>query len=423
MEYGLIGKKLGHSWSREIHALIGDYPYELREVAPEDLRDFFAARDFRGINVTIPYKTDIIPFLDRISPGAERIGAVNTVVNRGGKLYGFNTDCDGLKSLILRVTGGRRLSGKVLIAGTGGTAKTAETAAAELGADITVKLSRTGKDGAATYAEAAELHRDASFIINATPAGMFPDDEGMATDPALFPALRGAADAVYHPLRTRFVMRAEELGLPARGGLYMLVSQAVAASSHFFGKEADGALTGEIFGKIAESMENIVLTGMPGSGKTSVGKEIARLTGRKFIDTDDEIVKADGRPIPRIFAESGEEFFRDTESAVIARISANENGAVIATGGGAVLRRENVRRLKSGGKIYLLDRPPEMLIPTADRPLARSAADVAVLREKRMPVYLETADEITESVREPRSVAEAILGSRAKELAEGMKRL
>ncbi len=391
MEYGLIGEKLGHSFSKEIHGKIGDYDYRLKELTSDELSAFLTEGDFKGINVTIPYKKDVIPYLYAISPEAKTIGAVNTVVNREGKLYGYNTDYIGLKCLILRVTRGQPLTGKVLILGTGGTSLTAKAVVKDMGA-APITVSRSGKDGAITYEEALRDHIDASFLINTTPVGMYPRDDGMAVDPTLFPQLKGVVDAVYNPLRTPLVRRSKALGIPAEGGLYMLVAQAVAAYGFFFDTEADEALTDRIYCEVQAEKENIVLIGMPAGGKSTVGKALAESLSRPFYDSDEEIVKEVGMPIPDYFAKYGETAFRDLESRVIARLSSGLTGAVIATGGGAVLRSENVDRLKANGRLFWLDRSLEKLIPTSDRPLSSDREALTKRYEERYPIYRASCD-------------------------------
>ncbi|MBQ4065594.1 MAG: shikimate dehydrogenase [Clostridia bacterium] len=408
MEYGLIGEKLGHSFSKEIHGKIGDYDYRLKELAPDALSAFLTEGDFKGINVTIPYKKDVIPYLYAISPEAEAIGAVNTVVNRAGKLYGYNTDYIGLKRLILRITKGQPLAGKVLILGTGGTSLTANAVVKDMGATPVI-VSRSGKDGAITYEEALRDHTDASFLINTTPVGMYPRDDGMAVDPTAFPQLKGVADAVYNPLRTPLVRRAKGLGIPAEGGLYMLVAQAVAAYGFFFDTEADEALTDRIYCEVQTEKENIVLIGMPASGKSTVGKALAESLSRPFYDSDEEIVKEAGMPIPDFFAKCGEAAFRDLESRVIARLSSGLTGAVIATGGGAVLRSENVDRLKANGRLFWLDRSLEKLIPTSDRPLSSDREALTKRYEERYPIYRASCDVRIDGDGAVEDVAEAML--------------
>ena len=344
LTYGCIGEHLPHSFSKEIHGQIGGYAYELKELTPEELPAFMAARSFHGINVTIPYKQAVIPFLDEIDETARAIGAVNTVVNRNGKLYGFNTDLDGLTKLIRRIS--LDLSGKkVLIPGTGGTSRTAAFVAEQLGAREIRKISRTGRDGSLTYEEALRDHTDAEIILNTTPCGMYPEPDAQPLPLEPFHRLEGVADVIYNPLRTRLVLDARSRGIPAEGGLYMLVAQAVRASEHFLDTVYPDGLTDRIYEQILRQKENIVLIGMPGSGKSAVGRILAEKTGRSLADTDQLITEKAGKPIPDIFRENGEPAFRDLESEIIRALS-KQGGQIISTGGGAVLRPENVTALR-----------------------------------------------------------------------------
>ena len=390
MEYGCIAQRLGHSFSKAIHEKIDTYDYVLREVPKGELDAFMRARDFKGINVTIPYKQDVMAYLDAVSDTARRIGAVNTIVNCGGKLYGHNTDFGGMTALIRRM--GLSLEGKkVLVLGTGGTSKTAVAVAESLGAARVLCVSRTEKDGAITYAQMYGKHTDAQILINTTPVGMFPNTDGVSADVQAFPALEGVVDAIYNPLRSGFVLNARALGVPAEGGLYMLIAQAVLAAREFTGKPYPDDLTDTIYRALVREKENVVLIGMPASGKTTIGKALAERLGRRFVDLDDEIVRHAGRPIPQIFAEQGETAFRDLESAVTREIAA-ETGLVIATGGGCVLREENVRALRMNGKLLFLDRQLDQLLPTADRPTANSAEKIRALYAQRLPLYRAAAD-------------------------------
>ncbi len=392
MEYGCIGERLPHSFSKEIHERIGGYGYELLELSPEALGAFLEARDFRAVNVTIPYKEAVIPYLSALDPVAAGVGAVNTVVNRGGRLFGYNTDVFGMEALLRRAgidPGGK----KVLVLGSGGTSKTANAVARRAGAKEIVTVSRTAKPGCVTYETALAAHTDAAVIVNTTPAGMYPETDGAPLDLAPFHRLEAAVDAVYNPLRTVFTMQAQSMGAKACNGLYMLVAQAVRAYEIFTDTSAPAALIGEIYAGILAEKRNIVLIGMPGAGKTTVGRLLAASLGRPFYDTDALIAGEAGMEIPEIFAARGEAYFRDLEAACVRRVSAH-GSSVIATGGGAVLREENVRRLRQNGRLYFLDRPPELLVPTADRPLAASAEAIARRYEERYPVYLAAADAV-----------------------------
>ena len=407
-KYGCIGKKLTHSFSKEIHEQLADYPYELMELTEDELPSFFAKKEFAGINVTMPYKQTVIPYLDHISDVAHRIGAVNTVVNRDGRLYGDNTDYYGMQALIRRV--GIDLKGKkVLILGTGGTSRTARAVVADLGATEVLTVSRTASPGHITYPQAA-LYADTAVIINTTPCGMYPDTEATPIDVTLFPRLEGVIDAVYNPLRTNLVLDAQTAGIKAEGGLYMLVMQAVAAVERFLGvtiaqDKADG-----VFSTLLAAKENIVLTGMPDSGKSTVGRVLAA-DGYPLFDTDAAVETRCGCTIKELIATKGEADFRDLETEVIRDLSA-VTGAVIATGGGAILREENVRRLKRNGKLYFLDAPLTRLCADDTRPLADTAEKLTRLYEERIHRYRATADAVVPSLTTPKEEAEYILAKR-----------
>ena len=407
MNYGLIGEKLGHSFSREIHEKLGRYPYELCEIPKDGLDAFLSARDFAGINVTIPYKTDVIPYLSETSDLAREVGAVNTIVNRNGKLYGDNTDVWGLIALIRRMR--PDLSGMtVLILGTGGTSRAALAAAKALHAKNAVRVSRTGKDGAVTYEEAYRDFSDAEFLINTTPVGMFPHAGTSPVDLTRFPRLCGVVDAIYNPLNTRLLLDARKRGIKAENGLYMLVAQAMKSAELFTGEPIGDEVTERIYAELLFEKRNIVLIGMPGSGKSTVGLLLSDKLGRPFVDTDGEIVRRAGIPITEIFATRGEPAFRDLESEVIRDVS-KTGGKVIATGGGAILREENLAELKSNGVSVFLDRPLCDLLPTSDRPLANQTEKIKALYAVRRPLY-ESAADLTVPVRKaPEEIALTIM--------------
>ena len=395
MKYGLIGEHLGHSYSREIHAQVADYDYELCEVAPEELDSFLRKAEFKAINVTIPYKQSVIPYLSYISPQAESIGAVNTVVNRDGKLWGYNTDFAGMEALITRM--GLSLRGKkVLILGTGGTSKTARAVCESAGAREILKVSRRASGEAVSYEQAVSGHGDAEILINTTPVGMYPRCGEAPIDLAHFPRLEGVVDAVYNPLRTRLVQAGQERGVPAEGGLYMLAGQGVCASAIFLAKEFDPALTEGVYRAILGRKQNIVLIGMPSCGKTTVGRLLAERCGRRLIDTDEKIVERLGEPIAGFMARNGEAAFRDVEQEVVAGV-ADESGCVIATGGGAVLRQENLRLLRQNGLLVFLDRPLEKLMPTEDRPLSASREALERRYRERYGLYVAAADLVVDA--------------------------
>ena len=385
MKYGCIAEKLGHSYSKEIHSYLADYPYELCEIAHEKLDAFMKARDFTAINVTIPYKQDVIPYLDEISETAKKIGAVNTIVNRNGKLYGYNTDFFGMRSLIL--TNKMNPYGKkALVLGTGGTSKTAAAVLEDLGAREIYKVSRTARDGAVTYEDAQKYHSDAEFIINTTPVGMYPKIGVSPIDLNCYPKVEAVVDAVYNPLRPKLISDAIEKGIPAIGGLYMLVAQAARACEFFIDTEISDEKILDVYKIMLKKTENIVLVGMPASGKTTIGKKLAEKLGRVFVDCDEEIIKKAGKSIPEIFEECGEKGFRDLESEVIREVSLLKN-TVIATGGGAILRRENTDLLGENGRIYFIDRPLEKLIPTSDRPTASTREAIEKRYRERYEIY------------------------------------
>ena len=394
MQYGLIGEHLTHSYSCEIHGKIADYHYELCELRPDELDGFLREPKFKAINVTIPYKQSVIPYLYYISDQAKSIGAVNTIVNRDGKLYGYNTDFMGMEALFEHM--GVSLKGKkVLILGTGGTSKTARAVAEALGAREIHKVSRKSGEGVITYDEVLSAHNDAEIIINTTPVGMFPKSDARPIDISEFTKLEGILDAIYNPLRTNLVQDGQERGIPASGGLYMLSGQAVFASAIFQGIETDTKLINTAYTAVRDQKRNIVLIGMPSCGKTTVGKMLSQETNMELIDTDELITQRVGS-IADFIREKGETAFRDVESEVIKSI-ADKSGCIIATGGGAVLRHENVRALKHNGVVVFLDRALENLITTDDRPLSSSREALCKRYHERYDIYRAAADVIIDA--------------------------
>lgn len=392
MEYGCIGKKLPHSFSKIIHEKIGDYSYKLVELTEEELPKFMEKRDFKAINVTIPYKESVIPYLYEMSDTAKNIGAVNTVVNRDGKLYGYNTDFYGMTALIKK--NGIDFNGKkVAVLGTGGTSKTANAVAKSLGTESVIKVSRNKTDSTVTYDELYSEHTDIDIIINTTPVGMFPQIYASPVNLSRFSSLSGVIDAVYNPLETKLISDAKKQVIPAESGLYMLVGQAIKAYEIFMNKTAPENLLDNIFNDIKSQKQNIVLIGMPGSGKTTIGQAVAKKLGRDFVDSDDEIKNIIKTEISDYFSQYGEEKFRDVETQVIKDI-AKRSGTIIATGGGAVLRHENIDALKMNGIIYFLDRPLSDIIPTSDRPTASSREAIEKRYNERYEIYKSSADKI-----------------------------
>lgn len=383
--YGLLGRKLGHSWSVPIHRRLGCEDYRLIELEPGDLASFLRREDIGGLNVTIPYKRDVMPYCDELDPAAREIGSVNTLVRRDGKLYGYNTDIDGFLYMLKRAD--ISLEGKkTVILGSGGASLTAQAAARRQGAREIVVISRSGPDN---YENLAERHGDAEVLVNTTPAGMWPQMDAAAVDLTALPHLEAAADVIYNPGRTKLLLQAEALGLRWAGGLPMLVAQAVRAEERFFGRPIPPERTESITAELWRQQTNLVLVGMPGSGKTTVGRLLAERTGKPFLDLDSEIVKRAGKSIPDIFAQAGEASFRDLESKVLAEVCAG-SGQVIATGGGSVLRRENRQALRQTGRVYFLQRDLGQL-PTDGRPLSQKGR-LEEMYQARLPWYQAAAD-------------------------------
>ena len=409
MKYGCIGEHLRHSFSKEVHNALADYEYEIREIPKSELDDFAAKREFLAVNVTIPYKELIMPHMSFIDEYAKAIGAVNTVVNRGGKLYGYNTDFYGMR-MLAEHAGISMAKKKVAILGTGGTSKTAFAVANSLGANKVIRVSRTAREDSISYEELYEKHSDTEIIINTTPLGMFPEIFDSPLDLSGFTNLSGVLDAVYNPLRTPLVLLAKERKIAAEGGLYMLVSQAVRASEIFIDTVYPAEELERVYEKILREKENIVLTGMPASGKSTVGKLLSESTGREIVDTDTLIEEHAKMPIPDIFKRFGEKHFRDLEASVI-REASKRNGVIISTGGGAVLRGENVRALRENGRIFFIDRPLSSLMPTEDRPLASTRENITRLYNERYVTYTQTADVIIDADCAADTVAQKIRGS------------
>lgn len=411
MKYGCIGEHLKHSFSKEIHELIADYDYKIKEIASDKLDDFLVKKDFVAINVTIPYKERVIPHLSFIDEHAKLIGAVNTVVNKDGNLYGYNTDFFGMNKLLEHAKVEVK-DKKVAILGTGGTAKTAIAVTKYLGAKSVLVVSRLAGDGKITYDELLSKHLDTQVIINTTPCGMYPNNYSSPLDLSRFVNLTGVIDAIYNPLRTNLVSQAISLGVTAEGGLYMLVAQAVRACEIFLEKKFPIEIIDNTFKKILSQKQNVVLIGMPSSGKSTVGEIIAKLLDREFIDTDREIVKQCGE-IKEIFNNYGEKAFRDIESNVIKEV-APSTCKVIATGGGAILRQENINALKQNGIVYFIDRPLEKLIPTSDRPLSVDKKSIEKLYSERYSIYNSVCDKKINAESSPQEVANEIIGDFTK---------
>lgn len=401
MKSGLLGRKLGHSYSPQIHEYLGPYSYELFEKEPEEVGSFVKNGDFSGINVTIPYKKDVIPYLDALSPLAKRMGAVNTIVRRAdGSLFGHNTDYFGFSSMVHR--SGICVTGKkVLVLGSGGASNTAVKVLEDMGANVIV-ISRSGKDNYSNL----HLHKDASVIVNCTPVGMYPNTGIAPLDLKAFPDLEGVLDMVYNPARTQLLLDAEKLGLPYENGLWMLVAQAKEAAEYFINKSLPDTVIGNVYKKMSGKMQNIVLIGMPGCGKSTIASLLGEKLGRKVVDADQEIVKLAGKSIPEIFADDGEETFRNLETQVLAELG-KQSQLVIATGGGCVTRNRNYPLLHQNSSIFWLQRDLDLL-PTEGRPLSQKTRmqDMFRIRE---PLYTAFADYVIYNNRSSEDTVHQIL--------------
>ena len=386
MNCGLLGRKLGHSYSPQIHSLLGDYAYALFEKEPEEIEGFLKAGNFSGLNVTIPYKKAVIPFLDTLSPEAEHLGAVNTIVRRpDGSLIGHNTDYFGFQCLVQG--SGLQVAGKkVLVLGSGGASNTAAAVLRELGANVVI-ISRTGKNN---Y-ENLSLHADAAVIVNTTPVGMYPDTGRSPLSLDGFPVLEGVLDVVYNPTRTRILLDAEARGLTAVNGLWMLVAQAKQSAEWFTGTRIDDAVIAQIHHTLRLQMENIVLIGMPGCGKTTIGQQLAQKLNKRFVDADEELEKRTGRPITEIIPRDGEAAFRSLETETLEALG-KQSGLVIATGGGCVTQVRNYDLLHQNGTIFWLTRALDKL-PTDGRPLSQTGR-LERMYEIRRPMYRRFADAV-----------------------------
>ena len=403
--YGLIGGKLGHSYSKIIHEQLADYTYELLPLPTEaEARAFMEKRAFAAINVTIPYKQLVIPYCDEIAPKARAIGAVNTIVNRDGRLYGYNTDYAGFA--YLAQAHGVDFAGKtVLILGTGGTHSTVEAVCRDGGAAQVLAASRTGRGGALTYSEAAH-RRDVQIIVNTTPCGMFPNVGQCMLDPTAFPTLEAVLDVVYNPFRTELVLRAAECGVTAAGGFEMLVAQAVYAAQHFTGRSLDaGRIIPETCRRLQSELSNVSLIGMPGCGKSSIGAALAKRLGKTFVDLDEEIERRTGCNIPDIFAREGEEAFRRYEAETLADVCLH-TGQVIACGGGIIKTPANVHALRQNGTVLWVQRALDKLA-TYGRPLSRGGTALKRLEAERTPLYRAAADAVLDNSGSLNRVAQA----------------
>lgn len=401
MQCGLLGRKLGHSYSPQIHSYLGEYTYSLFEKEPDSLEGFLRSGDYTGLNVTIPYKKDVLPYCDLLTDCAVELGAVNTIVRRAdGKLIGHNTDHFGFLTMVNQC--GLQVCGKkVLVLGSGGASATAVAVLRKLHAEVIV-ISRTGENNYDNLSR----HNDAALIVNATPVGMYPNTGVSPVDLNCFPQLEGVLDIVYNPARTQLLLDAEKCGLISLNGLLMLVAQAKESAEWFTGSKIPDEKITEIYNILRTQMENIVLIGMPGCGKSTVGKLLAEYINKKFVDADTLIETQSGMTIPEIFSASGEEGFRQWESRILAHVG-KESGCVIATGGGCVTRNENYACLHQNGRIIWIKRDIRTL-PTNGRPLSQMNS-LEQMYHIRRPLYEAFSDFSVENNSTPQAVVEQIL--------------
>ncbi len=384
-QFGLIGKTLKHSYSKIIHRTFSKYDYKLIELLPENLKEFVLSKQLAGYNVTIPYKKDIMPFLDEISEQARSIGAVNTVVNRNGKLYGFNTDFLGMTYMLSRADISVK-NKSVMILGSGGTSNTAVAVCKSLGAREIKVVSRLGQ---INYKNCYD-DKGVEIIINTTPVGTYPNTNERPIDLKKFPNLLGVADVIYNPSMTKLLYQANELNIKHTNGLPMLVAQAKYAMDLFLDKTFDDSVIEEVLLDLQKQTQNIVLIGMPSSGKSSIGKRVAEKLKREFIDIDLEIEKERGKTIPQIFSELGGDYFRKIEKEITLRVC-SLSGKVISTGGGVVKDSDNLFSLKQNGKVILITRDIDKLI-SEGRPLSKDKESIKKLYQERKDLYNLFAD-------------------------------
>lgn len=401
--YGLLGRKLGHSLSPQIHSLFGTYPYELFCREADELDDFFADEKISAFNVTIPYKIEAYNRCAELAPTAKKVGSVNTVVRRAdGTLFGDNTDYYGFSKMAEKY--GADFAGKkVLVLGSGGASRTVQCVVSDAGARELVVVSRSGENNYENIAK----HCDADIIVNTTPVGMFPENGKSPIDLKIFKNLSCVLDLIYNPARTQLLLDAQELSIPNGNGLYMLVAQGLRSAEIFFDRKFDDGLLERAYRAIRAEKNNVVLIGMPGCGKSTAGKIISQKIGKEFFDSDEEIVKKNNKKIPEIFAESGEKFFRDSETEVIKELG-KKLGCVIATGGGAILRKENRDALKQNATVIYMKKDLSLLAQS-DRPLSKDMDAVKKLYEQRREIYESLSDFTVEVSEDPNVTAERVI--------------
>ena len=405
MKCGLLGRKLGHSYSPQIHSYLGEYSYSLFEKEPEEIEAFLSSGDFDAINVTIPYKKDVIPFCHTLTDCARRMGAVNTIVRRSdGTLLGHNTDYFGFTYMVRR-SGLDPAGKKALVLGSGGASNTAVITLKDMGANVVVISHRENTP------ENIRLHRDARILVNATPVGMYPNNGISPVDLSLLPNLEGVLDMIYNPARTKLLLDAEAKGIVAENGLWMLVAQAKEASELFMDKPLPDGLILSIHKSLSMQMENIALIGMPGCGKSHIGRLLAEYLGKEFVDADQIVEEIAARPIPRIFQDSGEPGFRALETEALSRLG-KRSGLVIATGGGCVTQAANYPLLRQNSKLVWIHRDIAQL-PTDGRPLSE-AGKLEAMYETRRPLYSAFADFVVSNDTTPEDAAKRIFEALSK---------
>ncbi len=409
MEYGLIGKTLGHSFSKIVHEALTDYGYELYPLpTQEEFHDFMRVKNFRGINVTIPYKQDVIPYCNSLDEKAQAIGAVNTIVNENGVLKGYNTDFDGF--LFQCETLGISFQDKVvLILGTGGTFKTVWAVAQSQKAKEILVASRSRGEGKLSYAmaQSPEIAEKIDILINTSPVGMYPHNQEMPVDLSHFPHVSGVIDVIYNPQNSLLVQAGKARGIPSSGGLAMLVAQAKYAAEYFTQKTIETQAMEKVLGQIAHKQSNLVLVGMPASGKSTIGRKVAQMMHRGFVDLDEALVKKANRSIPEIFAQEGEEAFRSLETEICWEYG-KESGLVLSTGGGVVTREENIRALGQNAVFVYITRPIDTLDVGKHRPLSQSREDILRLHQERSPIYEKIAHKTVENSQAVHIVAKEV---------------
>lgn len=393
MNFGLIGEQLGHSFSKEIHERIADYVYDLCPLNKEEFHAFMEKREFQAINVTIPYKQAVLPYLDEIDAHAKAIGAVNTIVHKKDRLIGHNTDFSGFLYMV-RHHNIQLKQKKVIVLGNGGASKAIQAVVQHEGAKEMIIVDIQQDSTAISYEECYAHHSDAQIIINTSPVGMFPNITESPIDLTRFPSCHCVMDVVYHPILTKLCFDAQELGMKRVNGLEMLIAQAVYAAEFFLEKKLDEDLIDTIFRELQHKTCNIVLIGMPSAGKTTIGRMLAERLQKKFIDLDDVIIEKAGKSIPEIFAEEGEESFRKLESEAALELSKLTNH-IIATGGGTIKKKENMDYLRLNGITIFIDRDVDKLISSdPNRPLSKSQEALKQLHTERLPLYHKYAEHI-----------------------------